>query len=381
MRSIVFLCSDILNPLTGGDKYDTKMYEMLREEGFDVSWINIVSMKTDVLRRHLWIRTLWRFSFVQKLIIALFIPTVLSKHLKNKSYLFIVNEGSSQALLLFNLYQRFIRKSCIIIIVHHLEFYTHDSAFSITKLLERIAAGNALSLAHAIVTVSEFSKSDIISTGVQKGKIVIIPNGLDRQQLCIANRGNRSSQNDRITFLCVAHCVPSKGIEFLIEAAHIINQNCQYDFSVEIVGTTYPNSNYHMQILEKIEKNHLTQIVKFHGRAAQVHMNALYERADIFILPSLKEGFGIVLLEAMHYGLPIISTKVSAIPELIQEGENGILVPPADASKLADAMTQLMINPILRSNIGANNKLKVDAGYSWDESYKKFLYLIQNVKN
>ena len=73
---------------------------------------------------------------------------------------------------------------------------------------------------------------------------------------------------------------------------------------------------------------------------------------DIFVLPSLKEGLPYVILEAMQAGLPIVASRVGGLPDLIESGRNGLLVPARDSQALADALRYLIINPVERKRLG-----------------------------
>ena len=116
-------------------------------------------------------------------------------------------------------------------------------------------------------------------------------------------------------------------------------------------------------------------------RVNQPTLNQLYSTADIFVLPSLQEGFGIVFLEAMYYSLPIIATDISAIPELIQHRKNGLLVPPADSESLAEAILLLIENTQLKIKMGQYGKQLVDTSYCWEQTSSKFLSVVQSLVN
>ena len=88
---------------------------------------------------------------------------------------------------------------------------------------------------------------------------------------------------------------------------------------------------------------------------------------DVFVMPSLWEGFGLVLLEAMAAGRPIVASKVSAIPEVIEDGETGLLVPPADASALGGAILRLWHDPSLREKLGNAGRERLRERFSLDQ--------------
>ncbi|MEM6529468.1 MAG: glycosyltransferase family 4 protein, partial [Chloroflexota bacterium] len=85
---------------------------------------------------------------------------------------------------------------------------------------------------------------------------------------------------------------------------------------------------------------------------------------DIFLMPSLWEGFGLVLLEAMSQGLPVVASRVSAIPEIVADGETGVLVPPRDAAAIAVALQRLIDEPELRERMGATGRARLETSFS-----------------
>jgi glycosyltransferase involved in cell wall biosynthesis len=99
---------------------------------------------------------------------------------------------------------------------------------------------------------------------------------------------------------------------------------------------------------------------------------AWYRRAGIFCLPSVQEGFGIVFLEAMAAGLPIVATSAAAVPEVVPHGRAGALVPPGDVPALAGALAELLDSPALRAAYGAYGREHV-LRYDWDRVAGLFL--------
>ena len=134
-----------------------------------------------------------------------------------------------------------------------------------------------------------------------------------------------------VNLIAVGRLIDQKGHSYLLEAMHELSLNGN-NVKLTIVGDGPLRIN-----LEKMSKSlGIENIVDFVGW--QNNVNYYYQSADIAIHPSLWEGFGQVLLEAMHSRLPIIASKVSAIPEIVEDSITGILVAPADSSALAEAI-------------------------------------------
>jgi glycosyltransferase involved in cell wall biosynthesis len=144
--------------------------------------------------------------------------------------------------------------------------------------------------------------------------------------------------------------VELKGIEYLLRAAAAL----QHEFPalrVEIAG-----SGPQRERLEKaVTRSGLGEHVKFLGWIDD--LTPVLPRWDVFVMPSLEEGFPIAALDAMAAGLPVIATSVGGVPELIEDGKTGWLVPPRDAKALVSRLRPLLSNAELRLSMGA-------AGYS-----------------
>jgi len=112
--------------------------------------------------------------------------------------------------------------------------------------------------------------------------------------------------------------------------------------------------------LERLANNlGLSQNITFVGRVSEDGVPPYMAAADVFVLPSLSEGFGIVNLEAMAAGLPIVATNIGGIPSLIEDGVNGFLVDPGNAVQIASRVSLLLSDARLRHLMSANNKKKV----------------------
>jgi len=106
---------------------------------------------------------------------------------------------------------------------------------------------------------------------------------------------------------------------------------------------------------------------------------AILAASEVFVMPSLWEGFGLVFLEAMATGLPVLATRVSAIPEVVVEGETGLLVPPSDAPALAAAMRALAADPALRERLGRAGRDRVCARFGLERMIEETLAVYAEV--
>jgi glycosyltransferase involved in cell wall biosynthesis len=104
-----------------------------------------------------------------------------------------------------------------------------------------------------------------------------------------------------------------------------------------------------------------------------------YRQADLFTLPSTAESFGNVFAEALASGLPVVASQVGGIPDLVEHGSNGLLVPPGDPHSLARAISYLANDPQLRSEIGSRNRAKAEATLEWAQVTKRYLSIYEAV--
>lgn len=357
----VFLLSGAYPPQTGGELYNYQLSQYLESVGIEQEYVNLHKL------RH-YFRLAWLpgiGTFLASVIIAGFVYRYRG--------ILVEDHYFSKFLLVTNLIQRWLRKGQIIVLVHL--FYKYDSQDKnwFRKFWYQTQEKIRLSFADAIITTSEYSKQEIVSLGINSDLVYVINPGLDREKYAISKYVNREDKQRKI--LCVANYTPRKGLSYLIEA---FSQIESHNFTLHLVGNS-KNSNYLKQLQQKVQALNLHKIVYFHQDSNQAEIKYLYANSDIFILPSQKETFGIVFLEAMHYSLPIITTNVSAMPELVTDGDNGLLVNVADTESLAQAMSKLINNADLRINMGNNGNKKLKKSYYWQQTGAHFLGVIKSL--
>lgn len=240
-------------------------------------------------------------------------------------------------------------------------FYGEDASYI---LQEDPNAYNQLFKQCDVVTVlSEDMKSDLISVGCPKNKIVIQPLGVDVEQF---KYRERTPSNDGIDVLTVARFDEQKGLEYAIDAiAPLLDQ---YDVTYRIAG----DGPLFDEIQEQIASQGITDSVELLGWVDQTEVRELYDGSDVFLLPSVtaddgsKEGTPTVLLEAQACGLPIVSTYHAGIPEIVDEGESGLLVPERDVNSLREELEKMFEFPENWSEMGAKGRELVERRHSID---------------
>jgi glycosyltransferase involved in cell wall biosynthesis len=164
--------------------------------------------------------------------------------------------------------------------------------------------------------------------------------------------------------LTVAKLYPRKGLDVLLRAIQVLKSSgsqCRYRFV--IVGDGPEES----RLKSMTSELGIESMVLFAGDVKNDIVPALFKQCAFFALSSRVEPFGIVLLEAMTFGKAIVATRAGGIPEFVQDGHNGLLVPVEDSQALAAAIDKLIRNKDLRERIGGNGRMIMEEQYDYDK--------------
>lgn len=245
------------------------------------------------------------------------------------------------------------------------KIFTCDSLYELTEFYRRPSKHFARKLLiNSADLFHVFSNADartLVALGVKRRDIRLIPHGVNVEQF---KPPKRTLTKDYVHIVRVGRIEKRKGIADLLKAMRIVNQRypTRKRIRLSIVGEVWNQAHY-MELLEYKKQMQLDQ-VKFVGFAS--NLPELLRHADIFVSPSLTETFGIVILEAMAAGLPVIATGVGAIPEVVVENETGFIVPPADPETLAQRMACLITDDQLRQRMGRRGRSRVVSQFSMD---------------
>ena len=258
------------------------------------------------------------------------------------------------------------KKQKPLIVTLHLDLGSYKGfAIKLGYSLYCMLIGKLLSWANVIISPSRYYISEIRALDKYKDKVIVIPNGIDVGDFNAAYSREDSkrelgfSPSDRL-LLYVGNFEPRKGLDILIKAMPRILKEAQ-NTNLVLVGDGIMRDK--LEALAK--KLGVAEHVKFTGFVNKSEKIRYYKSADIFILPSLYEIFGIVNLEAMACGIPVVASKVGGIPEVVKDGKNGLLIPPGNSEALADALIYLLENEDVREKMGKSGRKKVE-GYSWE---------------
>jgi N-acetyl-alpha-D-glucosaminyl L-malate synthase BshA len=250
---------------------------------------------------------------------------------------------------------------------HGSDIYLPDK---FTKSISKLVLKNA----DAVIALTEDMKKKIQK--ICDRDVVVVPNGIDLERFNNLSKGDIRKRlkikDDKKRIIFVGTLRPVKSVKYLIKAIKIIIQK-DINTRLMLVGDGDERGN-----LEKLVKElSLEEYVKFVGKVPNEEVPEYMAVSDVFVLPSLSESFGIVNLEAMASGLPIVATKVGGLPEIIKDGENGFLVEPKNPEELAEKVLSILGNNELRERITRNNKEKAK-DYSWESVVEKLEEVYRN---
>jgi len=231
--------------------------------------------------------------------------------------------------------------------------------------LDKFFMMRSAKLADIVTTVSHSSFDDIVRSGVSdSNKIIVVSNGVSKPNPI-------EKKNDRSFFLFVGTLEPRKNLIRLLHAYGSLPQSIKGKIKLVIVGGKgWGNVN----LLDTVTQLDLTEHVKILGRVDDMALATLYANAQFLAMPSLYEGFGLPLVEAMSYGTPVLTANNSSMPEVA--GSAGLLVDALDVESIADGLQEIITNNELRERLAKNAKLNASR-YSWDESAKKLITVFE----
>jgi glycosyltransferase involved in cell wall biosynthesis len=216
------------------------------------------------------------------------------------------------------------------------------------------------SLAHAdLITATGHNLAVATAQYAPQGRTVYeVPYGVD---VSAFSPGAKDAEA-RVVIGTAARMSSEKGLRYLIEAFGILRDRYGDRITLRIAG-----DGPERQRLQRLA-GRLNVEVDFAGWLEHERLPRFLQALDIFVLPSLYEGFGVAAVEASACGLPVVASKINGIPDVVADLETGILVPPREARALATAIGSLVDDPERRQWMGANGRRYVAEKYDWSKN-------------
>lgn len=215
-------------------------------------------------------------------------------------------------------------------------------------------------------TISNYNKDVILAEcGEEFGpQVKIIHCGVDTEFFSMNGHGEHLDQSGSPSVICVGTLHEVKGQSYLLEACQLLHGR-GFDVECQLVGDGPDRSILEQQALQL----GINDLAHFHGSQARKGVVELLQNADIVAAPSVpssdgrREGIPVALMEAMAVGKPVVASRLSGIPELVEDGRTGFLVPPGDSTALAGALEQLCRDPALRRQMGDAGRARIVDGF------------------
>jgi glycosyltransferase involved in cell wall biosynthesis len=263
--------------------------------------------------------------------------------------------------------------------IHDLVAFTHPHSFTAKmRLWQRVFVHNAARVADRIICVSEATKDDLLAhASVQPERVSVVPNAVDETFRPIYDENLLGRVRQRYDLparfiLFVGTLEPRKNVVALARSYATLPGNLRDTFSLVLAGGA---GWYHRTIVDDIRRLAMGDRVRFIGFVEHQDLPALYNLSDLFVYPSLYEGFGYPPLEAMACGVPVITSDRSSMPEVA--GAAALLVNPHDVGAIAQGMHRLLVNDVLRKEYRAKGIARA-AQFNWQRNARETLAVLED---
>ena len=213
-------------------------------------------------------------------------------------------------------------------------------------------------VADTFLVITQQMKEQLIRLGFPENRIIHFPNCVDTTIF----RPMEKSPVEPHAILYVGRITPDKGVHVLLKALSYLREPVK----VEIIGPPDWNLGYFQAVQRQIEtiNEKGKHFISYLGRVEQFRLIESYQKASVFVLPSIFEPFGVVLLEALACGTAVVATRTGGIPEVVRDGENGLLVPPNNPEELGRSIQRLLDFSNMRKSFGQAGRKFVNEGFS-----------------
>ncbi len=238
----------------------------------------------------------------------------------------------------------------------------NSAALRAYGVLDRLA----LRSFRGVVAVSDGVRKRLLKAGVPHSKVSLIPNGLDLGPFAAIERRPDRADSDPLTVGVAARLSREKGVDVFLRAAALVRE--------QLPGTRFVvggDGADRAELQRLIEETQMVSSARLLGR--QEDMPTFYAGLDLLVLPSRMEGLPMALLEGMASGLAVVATKVGEMPEVVQDGVTGLLVPKEDPLALAEAIMELLRDSARRHEMGVRGRARVAEAFSAEAMTARYI--------
>ena len=352
--NIVWCLPTFDHPKTGGEKAIKRLAELLESKG-----VTLVKGYKEYMNKS---------GILRKIIINLRNFKILVN--QDRNALIIQNLFNPSEFFLSNLVLFFLFRRKIVLFIH--EVYEVDHLPVVQKCYYSLINYLAFKTASLIVVNSIYTGNWVCSFGDLKRKTFLMYPIVKR--IVADSAKPKKITGDTLKVLCVGNIRRNKGQLYLLHALKGMPENVKSTFAGLVKEKDY------MEMLNKfIEETGISDKVHFAGFLNEFELAEEYQEADIFVLPTLKEGFGLSIWEAMSYGLPVVAIKIGGVVEQVTDGVEGFLVPPGEPKALGEKLNKLIVDPVLRIRMGEFGRQRAAKFPIMDQVFDKFYQVVAKI--
>jgi glycosyltransferase involved in cell wall biosynthesis len=336
MPSLVLIVPGSLESLTGGYTYDRRMMTALRSRGWSISVRELdpgFPFPSSVARERA--------------------ASVLAGIADGTT---ILVDGLALGALPGEIERQAARLRCVALVHHPLAAETGLDPVKAAAL--EAGERRALAAVRLVIVTSPMTAGALALSGVERHRVIVVEPGTDPAPLA------RGSPGGAVHLLCVATLIPRKGHEILLRALAALPD---LDWRLTCIGSLDRDPATAERVRERLRADGLGDRVRLAGEVDPATLADHYDRADVFVLPTLYEGYGMVVAEALARGIPIVATATGAIADLVGD-EAGLLVPPGDVAALTAALAQVLADPRVRERITAGARRVRGRLPTWEDA-------------
>jgi len=340
VRTLHFAVPGALCKRTGGYRYDRRIVEGLRARGWDVCVHDLGA------------------GFPRPTAHGLDAAEARLQHIEDGAT--VVMDGLALGVMPAACRRLAARVRLVALIHHPLALETGLTTQQTSQL--RSSEGAALASARLVIVTSATTQSLLRGYDVAPGRVAVVRPGTDQAPRAIGG------PRDTRALLCVATLTPRKGHGLLLQALARLEG---LSWRLSCVGSMGHNRTTARGVREEAERLGLTKRIEFKGELDDQALADAYHHTDLFVLASYMEGYGMALAEALARGVPVVSTRVGAVPETVPPGA-GLLVAPGNVVALAAALDRVIRDPDYRHSLAQGARAAGERLPSWDDSVARF---------
>lgn len=231
--------------------------------------------------------------------------------------------------------------------------------------------------AGALTAITEDCRQHALRAGAPPERIRLVFNGTDLRRFSPGDNGDRRDPRfgPHMIFAC-RQLFPRKGIRFLLEAGAQLKPHFP-DLKIVVAGDGFERP----ELVRLAIELGIASDVTFLGWVPNTELPRYYRAAAVSVIPSLEEGFGIPAAEAMGCEVPVVASDAGGLPEVVEDGVTGLVVPRGDASALAGAIASLLADPQLQRRMGQAGRERALRLFDWDRTAQQFEELYREIAN